>query len=453
MNNELNIISEGIAIIILSVILFSFDKTFKTLETINELPKNFKKAMLMYMTGLIVLEKEASNKKMASILSTISHDSLTRMLNSVDLTQLISESRKTVGVIAIVFFNFCMSNTALGWLIIDDFLIPKRYGVKIEGVYNEYDHAGKERLKGMKIVLLIWTDGTIRVPISWAIWHKEKKIFLGLTKGKKTPKYKHTGKCLLEINGRPLPYKSKNELAMELTRELKEKGLAFEYITFDSWYASRNNIKALHQLGIKFYSRIKKNRNIIFNSEKMSMAQLDKTINNNSLNLKHNAYIKSLIVYLPGFGNIKLLIVRRDKHNEKGSTKFLFTNDLSIGATKLLLSYRSRWAIETIIRDLKQNLNIGFCQARSLKAQTTHIALSFITFAILETQPDFTFNSFSANTIGEKKQLLSSLLIIKSNNKIFILHNKIKSCLFSFESSCFARVGSLVNYVLEILNS
>jgi hypothetical protein len=66
-----------------------------------------------------------------------------------------------------------------------------------------------------------------------------------------------------------------------------------------------------------------------------------------------------------------------------------------------------------MFRDLKQNLNVGACQARSLRQQEAHIAFVLLSFVILEVQPALQFGASSALTIGKKKKLLSSLLLVK----------------------------------------
>jgi len=116
-------------------------------------------------------------------------------------------------------------------LIIDDVLVPKRYACQIQGVYNEFDHVDNDRLKGMRIVMILWCNRSLRIPVAWAIWHKERKYYLGRT-AKGVPKYRHTGECLLQIDGKVLPYKTKNQIAIELLEDVLSRGLKPEYITF-----------------------------------------------------------------------------------------------------------------------------------------------------------------------------------------------------------------------------
>lgn len=407
--NEVNIISEGIAILILCIVEISFRTLAKGCQTLDSAGRTF----LLYAAGLIVVEKKATCSKMAEKLGKVSHDKLTRLLQ---------EGGMTTGTIVLAFINFCLSQTG-GFLILDDVLVPKRFSKRIEGVYNEFDTKDKERLKGMRIVMVIWSNGILRIPVAWAIWHKEDKKFIGLTK-KGHAKYKHTGLCLLKINGASIPYKTKNQIGMELLSKVLAKGLKAQYATFDSWYAGKINLKSLVLAGIHCYSRLKANRYVIFQEKRISLKKLAKCFPTSTFDHKHDAYIKAVQVYLPGCGQIKLLFVRKDKHVEEGSTKFIVCTDLEASASQILLRYRSRWAIETVFRDLKQNLNFEACQARSLAMQESHIALSLFAFVALELQPTLSFNATIAETIGEKKELLASLLLMKNKKKFFLLDTR-----------------------------
>jgi len=300
--------------------------------------------------------------------------------------------------------------------------------------------------------MLIWSNGKVRIPIAWAIWHKEDKTLIGFTK-KGQPKYKHTGLCLLKINGQALPYKTKNTIGLELLTKVIEKGLKPQYIAVDSWYGGKKNLKHFQRLHIPCYSRLKSNRKVVFQGKLMSLNSLAKLIPISSFNYKHEAYIKAEQVYLPGFGDIKLLLVRKDKHPEKGSTKYLFSTDLTVSAPKLLLRYRSRWLIETMFRDLKQNLSLESCQARGLKEQEAHIAFVLLAFVILEVEPVLQFSPESPETIGKKKEFLQSLLLVKIQGiRAIIDLRKPYSEPILLEDSFLARVNSFLGRVNSTLD-
>ena len=430
--------------VILTIILKSLQLFIGLDAQIESLPGKAKKAILMYVCGVIGLEKNANSSKISELLGGISHDKLTRALKGENVI---------TGSLGLSLLNFCLSQTTGGWLIIDDFLLAKRYSSKIEGVYNEYDHVTRQRVKGMRIVMILWTNGTIRMPVAWSIWHKEDKRFLGYGANGR-PKYQKTGYCLLKVNGQAVSYRTKNQIALSLLNDVMATGLNPKYITFDNWYANQRNLKRVHWLYLSFYSRLKENRKVIYQGEKISAKDLASRFPISMFDHKHNAYIKALPVYLPGFGEIKLLLVRKDRHQEPGRTKFLFTNNLNASAPEILLRYRSRWIIETAFRDLKQNLNFASCQARGLLLQENHLALCLLAFVSLELQPGWNWMDYQARTIGEKKLLLSSLSFVNIRDQFFLLESqKSHARLIPLASSDFAQVKDCVNRAFEILKN
>ena len=241
---NIKLISEGIAILILWIIEISLINVLKASKVLDSISGRIVKLCMFYVAGLIIVEKNANCCKMAEKLGLVSHDKLTRILG---------QGEGLVSKLGLIFINFCLSQTTGGFVILDDVLIPKRYSKTIEGVYNEYDHVDKERVKGMRLVMLIWSNGKVRIPIAWAIWHKEDKTLIGFTK-KGQPKYKHTGLCLLKINGQALPYKTKNRIGLELLTKVIEKGLKPHYIAVDSWYGGKINLQHFQRLQIPCYS-------------------------------------------------------------------------------------------------------------------------------------------------------------------------------------------------------
>jgi hypothetical protein len=59
-----------------------------------------------------------------------------------------------------------------GYLIIDDTVIEKPFSKAMEGLSWVYDSSKKKAVWGYSIVLLIWTDGFIRIPLAFRRWQK-----------------------------------------------------------------------------------------------------------------------------------------------------------------------------------------------------------------------------------------------------------------------------------------
>ena len=444
---EVDQISEGIAILILAIIGISLEKLLQAEAWLSCLPRNVRRVVFLYIVGLIACEKKATNAKIAEKVGFFSHDTFNKTLR---------RCKPLVKTMTIVLIKFCLSQTR-GYLIIDDFLVPKPYATNIEGVYNEFDHADNERVKGMRIVVIMWSNGQIRIPVAWAIWHKEKKYYLGRTP-KGQAKYKHTGVCLYKVDGRAIPYRTKNQIALALLEQVLERGLKPQYVVFDIWYASRDNLISItgnsFAVHLECYSKLKSNRKIIFQGQKITVKELDRLFPIRTFNHKHGAYIKGVEVLLPDYGYIRLLLVRRDTHKEPNKTKYLFTTDLTASAPQILLRYRTRWDIETAFRDLKQELNVGSCQARSLEMQENHLALSFFAFVLLELLPELHFDKRTYQTIGEKKKLLSQIALFtnQSRTKFWVINYSCPGLPFvPIEDSPLDKVGLRLEFAYRAL--
>ena len=114
-----------------------------------------------------------------------------------------------------------------GYLIIDD-TAWARWAKKAEAVSWVWSSTHARVLRGHQVVLLIWTDGRVRVPLGMRLWKKGGD--------------------------------SKVELAAQLLREAERRGMRPEYVSFDSWYAAASLLHLLESMGWKYVARLKSNR-------------------------------------------------------------------------------------------------------------------------------------------------------------------------------------------------
>lgn len=114
-----------------------------------------------------------------------------------------------------------------GYFVLDDTTWQRQTKVA-EAVSKVWSStAGGVRL-GIQVVLLIWTDGKRKVPISMRVWQKGGQ--------------------------------SKVELAIEMLREAFAWGVQPKYVLFHSWYAARAIFNLLSEVGWKYVSRLRSNR-------------------------------------------------------------------------------------------------------------------------------------------------------------------------------------------------
>jgi hypothetical protein len=221
-----------------------------------------------------------------------------------------------------------------GDVIVDDTLIAKPYCKQIEGVGYFYDSKEKKSLPGLNCLLILYV--------------KDKEVFV------------------LDVIIKEKGGKTKNDLVRESFIRLYELGLKPFVVLFDIWYAAYKTLNLLDGLGWRYLSQVRENRLL----EGMPVK-------------KHRFYgANSRYGYLKGVHH-RVQVV-------KNGDRYFVTNDVepfsSVLAAKL---YQRRWTIETVFRDLKDQLHLEKCAARSLNAQYNHILACFEAYFFLKSQfPD-----------------------------------------------------------------
>ena len=243
------------------------------------------------------------------------------------------------------------------------------------GTYVDYDHTQRRHVRCHRIVVVIWTNGFIYIPVAFAFWHHRDFV---------------------------RRYRTKNQIARILIYYVVRHHIPFSYLAFDNWYASKQNLRFFHRLGITFVTRLRNNTWIIHDNEKQKVHKL--TRYECRYYPKLNAYVRQFEVKYPLFGIGSLAIVKNDKHEEPGKTKYLFTNDLSLTNTEFVLRYRSRWHIEIFFRTCKQYFGLAACQAQMMPQIILHVRMVFLAYVL--TQLLMVDNSMS---VGDMQKHLRSL--------------------------------------------
>ena len=149
-----------------------------------------------------------------------------------------------------------------------------------------------------------------------------------------------------------------------------QRGLQPTLVAFDSWYASLDNLKRVHQLGWHWLTHLKSKR----------LADLDGA---------GNRAISAIIipghgrrVHLKGYGWI-IVFETADPH---GGVEYWATSDLEMTLEQCALWALNAWRIEDHHRGSKQFCGVERAQYRSAAAQRNHIGLAIRAFLRLEAQ-------------------------------------------------------------------
>ena len=271
----------------------------------------------LYLTALLYYRTSASCVALAEALETVSHDRLTRLLQG-DWSghRLLELALRTLFV------------WERGYLIIDDTVIPKPFATAIEGLAWVFSSQERKPVYGLCLVLLVWTDGTLRIPLGMRLWRK----------------------------GGP----SKYELALALLSYARNRLRCHpDYVLFDAWYPSQALLKRIRDYGWYFVCRLKKNRR--FNGQPLRAYR------------RHPYWAETGRLT----GGLKVLVVRY-------GAKYFATNRLTVPAPEVRRLYRLRAQIEEVIRVCQDQLSLTGCQARSERAQWHHISCCLAAFCVLE---------------------------------------------------------------------
>src|ERR671924_2430678 len=114
-----------------------------------------------YLTAFEYYRTSATCVALAEALGTVSHDRLTRMLQAHWSGQTLRE---------LAFRTLFVWEH--GYLIIDDTVMAKPFATAIEGLAWVFSRQERRPVYGLSLVLLVWTKGSLRIPLGMRLWRK-----------------------------------------------------------------------------------------------------------------------------------------------------------------------------------------------------------------------------------------------------------------------------------------
>ncbi|GIW36961.1 MAG: transposase [Meiothermus sp.] len=271
--------------------------------------------VVKYLQALLVSVANHTCAGLADAVEGIAHDTLNRLLKG--KTQLLA----------------MLQHLAIkpvqkgGYLILDDTTLQK-FTTGLGCIFKVKDSKTGGFILGIQVVLLLWTNGTLSVPVGFHLYRGKEKH-------------------------------SKHDLALQLLRKAKQMGIEPAYVLFDAWYASARLLHYIREQGWQFVTRLKKNR---------------------SLNGKQLRYFRrgpywSALGYLRG--GIPVVVYR-------WGSKFYAGSDLELDWPALRSLYKIRSTIEETFRVLKQECGWEGVQQQSIPAYRRHLTLGLLAFLYLD---------------------------------------------------------------------
>lgn len=272
--------------------------------------------MEAYLIALIYRNTRTSCLSLSAVCAHISHDRLQRMLY-----QRFAWSRRLWDLFAASMVR------EGGYLIIDD-TAWARWAQHSEAVSWVWSSTHGRVLRGHQVVLLVWTDGQVRVPLGMRLWKKGGA--------------------------------SKVELAGQLLREAERRGMRPEYVLFDSWYAAASLLHLLESLSWKYVARLKSNR--LFEGQR----------------------VRDRWPHRYGRAVGRLRKVKHEVVVVKDGRRYFVSNQRELSSAELKRHYRVRQQIEEVFRLLKQEFGWGAASAQRARAQVAHLHLGLYALCLTE---------------------------------------------------------------------
>ncbi len=226
---------------------------------------------------------------------------------------------------------------AKGVLVLDDSTCDKPYAKKIQLVTRHGSGKHRKTVRGINLITLLWTDGDRKIPCDYRLYSK--------------------------ADG-----KTKHDHSWEMLLMAKARDFSPEYVLFDGWYASLENLKQVRDFGWKWLTRLKGNRQVTPGD------RIKRSLDEVAISAS------GTVLHLQGYGMVK--VFRIDAPD--GDTEYWATNDLGMDDGMRRYYAELGFAIENYHRDLKQNCGVEGCQARSETAQRNHIGMAVRAFLRLE---------------------------------------------------------------------
>jgi hypothetical protein len=379
--------------------------------------------LALLVTGLMSLAKYPTLHGIAKALGVRSHDTLRNAFLS-------KTWKASVVMAALVQFALLQAVGLPGnWgiLILDDVIIPKRYAKHLPYVYWDYDHVTERKIRCLRVVMLVWTNGLLKIPVGFKIWHKAGAVYWQTQEG---------------------PYQTKHDLARELLVEAQQAHIPFEYLAFDSWYASKEHIRWLCEQQILFVTVLPCNAKVRLrdkppaaprgprgNRRWYRCEQLEAVFPPHETSHYypglHTRACKIPVRYGPPdelslvpiwyFRHAPEWIEQAQQEAKKPRKKqhphlYLLTNMTTLPVAEIVRRYRRRWAVEVLFRDLKQHLGVGACVVRQAEAGEKHLALclwSYVGLELLRLEcHQVTGRELASITIGEVKADLGRAMVL-----------------------------------------
>jgi len=285
----------------------------------------------------------------------VSHDQITRFLSQEPYTSkdLWLQVKRTVRQV----------EREDGALIFDDTIQEKPYTDENEVMCWHYDHSKGRAVQGFNLLNCLYHVEGVSIPVAFELIKKPIE-YCDL----KTRKRKRASLV------------TKNELMREMTQVCVQNNLLFRYVLFDTWFASKENMRYIKEtLKKDFICALKTNRLIALSEEDYQAKRFTRI---EDLPWSEETVFTGWLKDVP----FPVHFVRQVFVNKDGSTGFLYLacSDTTLTRKDILTTYQKRWPVEVFHKSLKQNAALGKAPVRRVVTQNNHVFASLYAVFKLE---------------------------------------------------------------------
>jgi len=296
---------------------------------------------LDYCQYLLSSQVNYTLTNMAEHLKSFSHDTINRYLKGEKLTpRLLFEQIEPL-----------LESDPKACLIFDDTVLDKSFGPKIEVTRKQWSGNEKSVIRGIGVVSCVYVN-----PETEQFWVIDYRIF--------DP----------ERDGL-----SKLDHVRDMLRLVVHRGVPFETVLMDAWYATKELILLIEGMSKRYYCPLKSNRRRVDDSGGEHPYRRIEALEWSERELERGKLIK--VKGFPKEHKVKLF--RVVVHTRR--TEWIVTNDLTQDSVHEARKARGlRWKIEEFHREAKQLTGIERCQCRGGRIQRNHIACALLVWSRLK---------------------------------------------------------------------
>jgi len=282
---------------------------------------------------------------------TISHDKITRLLNSERFTS------KEVWEKVKPFLREIEHSR--GCLTIDDSIQEKPYTDESALICLHFDHTKNKSVKGVNFVSASYCYEGGSLPV--AVEFVRKSYMLA---DKKTGKVKRKSE------------KNKNRIYRGLLKIATGNGIKFGYVLNDIWYSSAENMMYVkHDIRANFVMAIKGNRKVALSHEDKLKGKYVKI---EALELEPCSILQVWFKQV----DFPVLLTSQVFKNGDGSQGILYlvSSDLSLTYEQITAIYQKRWKVEEYHKSVKSNASFAKSPTKVENTQLGHFYASIIAY-------------------------------------------------------------------------